>query len=179
MRVDALSIVSGVQELPAPSREVTDFLEAWRAARSGALVPRKRDFDPLNVHRLLPYLWIYLYDRDEDTFICRLAGEQINAAWGYSIAGHLSQDIFGPRDNDVIVSIWKTILDTPLVHYGKEEALAGTSLYNAERLVLPLADESGGINFILGFSRYSFGRSPTGPRSGLVENAYHILCRDL
>ena len=170
MRVSDVHVISRREDLPSPSREINDLLDTWRLARCGALVPLKQNFDPLAVPHLLPSLWLYRLDRGTDTFTCRLAGERINAAWGYSIAGHTSEDIFGVSDNAVIVSIWMAILETPLVHYGRGEVLSGNSLYLAERLVLPLLDEAGEANFILGLSLYDFGSTPAAAQVGIVDN---------
>lgn len=179
MRSTEFPMVSGLEELPAPSAAVRSFFEAWKAARQGNLVPRKQDFDPLLVFPQLPNLWIYHYDRDEDVFRCRLAGERINAAWGHPIAGKTSQEILGARDNPFVTAIWKKILDTPLIHYGKLERLTGNVLYAAERMVTPLSNAAGSRDYILGISVYSLGglRKVTPPT--VPKTAYHIDCRNL
>ncbi|GAB4364023.1 MAG: hypothetical protein Kow00114_20430 [Kiloniellaceae bacterium] len=179
MRATEFPVVAGIENLPGPSAAVIDLLNAWKAARRGRLVPLKRDFDPLAVFPLLPDLWIYHYERKENVFRCRLAGERINAAWGRSIAGKTSREIFGAPDDGIIVTIWKKILETPLVHYGRLERLSGTRLYTAERIVVPLAEASGSPDYVLGLSLYSLGGSGDVKPPTIPENAVHIHCRDL
>ncbi len=165
--------------LPAPSEAAKCLFDAWKAARQGNLVPKKEDFDPLSVFPLLPDLWLYHYSQDEDVFRCRLAGERVNKAWGHSIAGKTSREILGEHDNELVVEIWKTILNAPLIHYGKLERLSGNKLYAAERIVVPLSDAAGTRNYILGLSLYSLGGSRHLSPPAIPENAYHIYCRDL
>ena len=179
MQATEVSLVAGVEDLPAPSDAARQFIDAWKAARQGRLIPRKQDFDPLTVFPLLPNLWIYHYDRKEDLFRCRLAGENINKAWGRSIAGKLSQDIFGARDNAAVVAIWKKILDVPLIHFAKLERLSGNRLYVAERTVTPLADATGRGCYVLGLSLYALAGAQNLEPPKIPANAYHILCEDL
>jgi hypothetical protein len=174
-----LPVVSCLDDLPAPSRAALSFIDAWKAARRGHLVPRKQDFDPTLVPSLLPNIWIYRYSRSSDEFVCRLAGERINSAWGYPISGKNSREIFGEADNEAVVAIWKRILGTPLVHYGKQERLSGNMLYSAERVVMPLSGAADERNHILGISNYALGGSINLSPPAILDNAFHIHCRDL
>ncbi len=179
MRSFQLREVTSLDDLPEPSEAVLEFIEAWKAARQGCLVPRKQDFDPSLVPKLLPHLWLYHYDEATDVFVCRLAGERINQAWGYPIAGKRSDQIFGRADNAAIVQIWWRILGASLLHYGKEERLSGNALYAAERIVAPLADAAGRRNFMLSLSLYALGGEIKYLPPMILEQACRILCRHL
>ncbi|UUX49128.1 PAS domain-containing protein [Nisaea acidiphila] len=173
------TLLSAVDQLPAPSEPALSFLEAWKAARRGNTVPQKRDFDPLLVPQLLPYIWIYQHDPETDLYRCRLAGEKIHDAWGGSIMGKSSLEILGGPDNDVVTEIWRAVLGTPLVHYGSDERLSGTMLYRAERMVAPLADAGDTPAFILGISLYALGGEINYSPPALLQRTFHILCRDI
>ena len=179
MYTTEISVVSGIEALPGPSKPVTVFLDAWKTARRGGLVPMKRDFDPIAVPRLLPDLWIYHYSRDENIFRCRLSGERINKAWGRSVAGKESEEVLGSADNVQVVAIWKQVLDTPLIHYTKLDRFSENGLYVAERTVVPLCDESGARDFVLGLSLYSLGSAVDVAPPAVTKTAYHIHCSDL
>lgn len=166
----------GFAGVPAPGPEVRTFLAAWMRARNGRLVPSKDDFDPTGMPRLLREMWIYERDPLQGGFTCRLAGEAVNRAWGFSLRGRTSGEIFPAADHDLIVGIWCDILDTPLVHYGIRERLTGTSLYSAERMVVPLADAAGRPTFVLGITRYALGSREDAAPPTLLENAWHVPC---
>lgn len=173
------TIVSGVDQLPAASDAAIAFIDAWKDARNGRLVPRKRDFDPLNVPALLPSIWIYEHDPEADVFRCRLAGERVNDAWGGSIARKTSLEILGAADNQAVVAVWRSVLGTPLIHYGNEERLSGTKLYAAERVVMPLENDAGEPAFILGISLYKLDPRTADVPPVLLESSFNIPCRDL
>lgn len=172
-------VISRLEDLPAPSAAVMQFIEAWKSVRGGNLLPRKQDFDPLSIARLLPDVWIYGYHPEEDVFRCRLAGENVNKAWGHSIAGKGSEEILGVQANVHITAIWKRVLEAPLLHYTKLEHMSENTLYAAERTVVPLSDAAGGRNYVLGLSLYTLSgfRRITPPK--IPRTAYQIYCRDL
>ncbi|WP_416899932.1 MAG: PAS domain-containing protein [Minwuia sp.] len=131
------------------------FLDAWRGARHGRLLPRKRDFEPLDVADLLGCVWLYRYDGEAGDFICRLAGEAVNDAWGGSIRGLTLRRIVGEADYPVMIGRWRRIVSTPLIHYGADsERLSGLSARRAERLLMPMTDDEGEAVFMLGLSLY-------------------------
>src|SRR3546814_9815807 len=65
----------------------------WAARRRGLMMP-KQDIDAIALKSCLPNVWLHRYQPESDDFVCLLAGEQVNAAWGGSIANRpLSQII--------------------------------------------------------------------------------------
>jgi len=179
MRPTEFSVVSSLAELPAPSKEALAFIEAWKAARHGRLVPRKRDFDPLAVPLLLPDLWIYEYLPAEDAFRCRLAGERVNKAWGVSIAGRMSDEVLGAEANVHVSGVWKRVLGGPLIQFTTLDRPSENDLYMAERTIVPLSDDAGALIFVLGMSRYSLGTlHPVAPPT-VPKTAYLIYCDKL
>lgn len=156
------------------------FLNAWRQARKGRLVPEKRDFDPLNVPDLLPYTWLYRYRPELGDFVCRLAGEEVNAAWGASIKGKTLKEVVGDKDHEIVLQRWRSILTVPQSLYGKsDERLTEITHRSAQRLLLPLTDPDGLPAFMLGISLYTFSKN-TKPRPTLEESdIIQIPCVDL
>ncbi len=170
-----------LSDLPNPDSRVIQFLDAWKAARGSSLVPYKRDLDPLSFPRLLPCVWLYRHDAESNDFTCKLAGESINRSWGYSIAGQSATQILG-ADHAVVTGIWRTILDTPLIHYGRSERLDGNRMYKAERIVLPMIGDDAPDDrpdHILGLSLYQVGTGEEPRPELLLENAFQIHCVDI
>src|SRR6185436_4847415 len=90
----------------------------WRAlgARDGGL-PRLQSFDPLNLPRLLPNIWILEVAADSHRFRMRLAGENINAIYGHNVGGHFFADIFDPADVPTIVQRYSRALCEPAIYH--------------------------------------------------------------
>lgn len=157
------------------------FLRTWMAARGDALVPCKTAFDPLSVPRLLPFIWLYRFEAEVGDFVCRLAGESVNAAWGRSIRGQRLRDIIGARDHDTVFGRWQRIVGEPLVHYGaNRERLSEQRIYRADRLLVPLRGEEAEVpDHVIGLSLYQMDPiSPNRPPLQL-EDIHLIHCADL
>lgn len=135
--------------------KVLAFLEAWKSARGGRLVPFRHDFDPLAAPSLLRYAWIYRFDQARGDYVCELAGEEVNDTWGRRINSLTLLEIVGERDHAVVTARWKKVRETPLVQYGSFSNSNPIILkFEAERLVLPMASRSGEIDTVLGLSLY-------------------------
>lgn len=156
------------------------FLQAWRMARGDLVMPLRNAFDPMTVRGLLPYLWIYRFDPDRDDYVVRLAGEEINNAWGRSIKGLTMREVVGDQDYPIMRERWDTILGTPLIHYGaSSERLSALDTRRAERMLTPLADNDGTPNHILGISLYRISPTDTSHPSLEPEDITQIPCSEV
>lgn len=121
-------------------------------------IPPVQGFDPLHLPRLLPNIWILEVEPATRRFRMRLAGENINAIYGRSIAGLYFNDVFQPGDVEIIVARYSRALRDPAVfHASGSVYAAGGSLTVGERLGLPMLGREGGTNTLLGATVY---RSP-------------------
>lgn len=159
---------------------IFDFLSAWKAARRRTLVPLRRDFDPSHIPGLLRHVWLYRFDPEAGDFVCKLAGEEVNLAWGRSIKGMTLRAIVGPVDHPVMLTRWHRLLTVPLVHYGSaSERLSELETQTAERLLVPLASDPDTIDHVLGISLYTIGAADRA-RSALVPaDTIQIPCAEL
>lgn len=159
---------------------VATYLDAWRVARKDALVPLKQDFDPLAIPSLLRFVWIYRLDAQLDDFICLLAGEEVNRAWGRSIKGEVLRTIVGTADHATVKSRWLQAVNTPAaIHGAKDEKLTEHESWRAERLILPLRSDTGAVDHVLGLSLYRIA-PPTEPREPLISEDITIIpCTEL
>ena len=94
------------------------FFHAWNAARRRTLVPLRSDFDPMLIQSLLAHVWLYRFDPAVGDFVCKLAGEEVNLAWGRSIKGRTLREIVGAADHPIMMARWRKLLTVPLLHYG-------------------------------------------------------------
>lgn len=166
--------------LPAGADErLIAFLDAWRASRPGTLVPSKRDFDPFELPALLRFAWLYRYEPDRGDFLCLLAGEDVNRAWGAPIKGKTLRQVVGETDHPIVLSRWRAIVETPLVQYGaKDEKLSSQDLWRAERLLLPLAAIGEKPDHVIGVSLYRLSAQAERRAPLVEEDIRQIPCRD-
>lgn len=156
------------------------FLQAWREARGDALIPKRSAFDPMAVRSLLPFLWIYRFETERDDYVVRLAGEEINNAWGRSIKGMTMREVVGDADYPVMRERWGNILGVPLIHYGaSSERLSALDTRRAERMLTPLADNDGTPNHILGISLYEISPTDSSRPSLEPEDITQIPCSEV
>ncbi len=156
------------------------FLDAWRHARQGALVPCKRNFEPLLIPSLLRFVWLYQYEPGLGDFVCRLAGEEINTAWGGSIRNATLKQVVGPEDHPTLLKRWMQIIERPVaIHGARDERFLAHQHWRAERLMLPLNSDDGRKNHVIGISLYKLAQ-PEGLRDPMVSEDITIIpCEDL
>ncbi len=156
------------------------LLDAWMNARHGALVPFRRNMTPDIFASVLPYVWTYRFDEDLGDFICKIAGERINDAWGRSLRGVPLRDVVGKDAHAAALQRWKAVINAPSVQYGKiRGAPPDESMTIAERLVLPLADPDGTVCYTIGLSVYPFRQDDRARTPPVWDDITVIPCVDL
>lgn len=121
-------------------------------------LPPLQEFDALHLPRLLPNMWIIEVEPSTGRFRMRLAGENINAIYGRSIAGQYFKDVFQPGDAEIIAARYARALSEPAIfHASGSVYAAGGNLTVGERLGLPMLGRGGSTNTLLGATVY---RSP-------------------
>lgn len=113
--------------------------------------------DPSALRTCLPDVWLFRYHADEDRFVCTLAGERVNDAWGQSLIGKTPQQ-FMPASNAAIAqAIYRRILQMPALHVSHRRiAPSGLQEKATERLVVPLGDHEGRPYGVFGLSVYHY-----------------------
>lgn len=142
-------------ELPAP--KLRRLVALWHAARGGAAgPPRKSAIDAIDLGKagLLPQVWLVARQPD-GRLVYRLAGEDINAVFGRSIAGCTLEELLDPDEAAVITARWHRVLNELVAMHTVGDVYSETgSLYRGERVVLPLADDDGTPRFLIGATDY-------------------------
>ena len=152
MNVDRMHPHDG---LKGADPRIAELLDAWRAARHGDLVARRSAFDPLTIARMLEYVWIYRVALERGDYVCDLAGEEVNAAWGCSIKGRTLTEIVGSANRDTLAQRWDDARDGPAILYSTTVHLPDPHVvHRVERLVLPMTGRTGQIDSMLGISLY-------------------------
>lgn len=165
---------------PGADPRILHFLEAWKQARNGRLVPFRHDFEPLHVPRLLEFVWIYQYRPERGDYVCQLAGERINENWGRSIKGLTLREIVGEVDHPILMERWKLLLETPLVQYGSfSEWQTAVQSFSAERLLLPMASRDGEVDTVLGLALYQIALPDPSRSPPYASNIIRVPCAEI
>lgn len=167
------------KRLPHADQRLFEFFACWVEARGDALVPRRKDFSPLAVPSLLRFIWMYRFLPEVGDFVCQLAGESVNDAWGRGIKGRTIRDVVGEEDYAICRQRWDRIVGEPLIQYGAvEEELAALNAWHAERLLLPMASDDGTIDVILGISLYKLDHIVSDGNANVSEHVLQFPCDD-
>ena len=134
-------------------RSLKAVLAHWVDARGEEIMPRRSDIDPLEMVEALSSAWIYRLEDDGD-FYCRLAGSDIDRAWGRCITNHAAVDIIGPDYEGRVKPRWLFMLRKPAALH--QPFMKGSETKAVERLVLPIANEHGKPCQVLGVSQYFY-----------------------
>jgi len=148
----------------------------WYAVRGDRLLPAWRDIDACAFAPHLPIVWSWRYDLTRDTFIGRLAGEDIKAMLGVSIRGKTIEECFAPDVVAVVRRRYQAVIDGPslMFSYGKVFARTG-STGSGERIVLPLADDGVRSDGLLGATVYRLGITPTARDGATIDHHNEIV----
>jgi hypothetical protein len=148
----------------------------WNKVRGARRMPAWRDIDAYVLAPHLPIIWAWRYDFTRDTFVGRLAGEEINAMLGVSIRGKTMEECFAPGVVAVVRQRYRTVMDGPsfMFSYGKVFANAGRT-GSGERVVLPLADDGIHPDGVLGATVYRLGIIPTARDGAAIDHHNEIV----
>ena len=116
--------------------------EYWHRVRGTKLMPAWGDLDAIELRENLPIIWAWKYDRTADRFIGRLAGEEINNAFGKSLRGVDAAEFFKDFDYPKIFARHRRVVTEPcLVHGSGQVFIHAHRIGIGERIIMPLAED--------------------------------------
>jgi hypothetical protein len=128
----------------------------WSVARGARLMPAFRDIDPAEIGRPLRYVWSWKYDRDSDAFTGRLAGEEIDRAFGKSLRGMKMTEFYTPDVYAVVFPRHRRVVTEPAFFHGTGMVFARMGYtMGGERIGLPLSEDGEIGDGIIGGTFYS------------------------
>ncbi|MCB9949097.1 MAG: PAS domain-containing protein [Rhodospirillaceae bacterium] len=149
------------------------FTEYWLGRRRGRLVPCRADIDVTDVPWILPWIWLMQYFPDSDRFLCRVAGDNVNAflccnIGGHYIGGHFMDEYLPSQALAELSDRYRAVLrDRVIMH---ASGLFTTQSYHAdgERVAFPLSEDGTTVDLVIGASLYG-SRPPDG--ESLVDDS--------
>lgn len=133
------------------SESLQVLLDHYLEISQGGRLPSRRDIDATHLGPVLSMVWVNEYVPEAGTFRYRLAGEEVNAIFGASVAGRLLSDfVVGERFEPVNSNFLRII--------GQEVAMVASGpIYRCtdrialgERLALPLSSDGAKADGIIG-----------------------------
>jgi len=132
-----------------------DVAGHWDRARRGKLLPGWADLDATVLRENLTIVWAWKYDRASDRFTGRLAGEEINDAFGKSLRGADMAEFFKDFDYPNIFARHKRVVTEPACAHGLGQVFAHAQRVGlGERIIMPLAEDGVHGDGIFGATLY-------------------------
>jgi hypothetical protein len=129
------------------------LLGHWLERRGDDLAPPRAAIDPTAIAPILSSVWMCDFLPGKRRFRMRLAGEEINHLYGRNITPCWFEDIIAPTMLAEVMRRYLRVVEDPAVmHCGGSIYLASDRSQIGERVVLPLADESGALTHVIGAS---------------------------
>ena len=114
----------------------------WAAVRGDRRMPAFRDIDPVGIGRHLRYVWAWKYDRATESFTGRLAGEEIDRAFGKSLRGMKMTEFYTPDVYAVVFPRYQRVVTEPGFFHGTGMVFARMGYtMGGERIAMPLAED--------------------------------------
>jgi len=139
------------------------FLRHWAQNRPlingkpGLAMPRSA-IDPVAIRGCLANVWLYQYLPTEQDFLCTLAGEAVNLAWGQSLMGRRISQFMSPAMLAHVPALYRRMMALPALQVSRRRITpAGGVEQSAERLIVPLVDSNGGPWGVFGLTLYQLG----------------------
>jgi len=130
--------------------------QQWAAARGARRMPAFRDIDPVGIGRHLRYVWAWKYDRAAESFTGRLAGEEIDRAFGKSLRGMKVAEFYTPDVYAVVFPRHHRVVTEPSFFHGTGMVFAHMGYtMSGERIGLPLSEDGSTGDGIIGGTFYS------------------------
>lgn len=154
-------------------------LAYWLQKRAARAMPRKGDIDPTEIApRLLPHLQIIDVIGGGQRFHYRLIGTALVDAYGKDYTGLYVDEMVSGDRLDFILRGYRRVceLRAPVFCHNRYLTVRSTDLF-ATRVYMPLSEDGGTVQFILGALSFTFGDSMhTGMwGSGKIEPATQYI----
>lgn len=130
----------------------------WDAVRGERVMPLWRDIDPSALAQHLPIIWAWRWDAGAEVFIGRLAGGQIERAYGCGIRGRRMDEVFGVELAPRVTAACLAVMRTPAASRSRGRVFVELGRTGAgERIGLPLGPDATSGGGVIGATVYPFG----------------------
>ncbi|HEV2675812.1 MAG TPA: PAS domain-containing protein [Aliidongia sp.] len=145
----------------------------WLDARKERLMPAWKDIDAAAIGKYLPMVWAWRFDTTQDTFIGRLAGEDITAVLGYEIRGRPMKQCFPPMAFPTVEARHRKVIGGPCIMRTTGQVYVQTGRHGGgERIVLPLSEDGVTGDGVLGVTEYHLNIAEARSMGAAIDHAH-------
>nr|WP_277348896.1 PAS domain-containing protein [Sneathiella limimaris] len=133
------------------------MIDYWVKIHPGDHLPSRKEFDPMDIPRLLPHISMMDVERDPFRLKIRLLGTAINNAFERDFTGKYFDEVFPDYENSVGYHQRKEVAETgmPKHFFGQGKLRYNLDFKSVEWILLPLASDGETVDLIL--SAISYG----------------------
>lgn len=145
-------------------------LAYWEMKRAARRMPARRDIDPTELPRVLPYLQLIEVMAPE-RFRYRLVGTAIVQTFGHDYTGRFLDELpLGAERINFFTSQLRAVRDNARAMFVRTQYVSAKGVhFMANRLYVPLSENDRDVNMILGSLTFEFSRGTT--REGVWGSA--------
>jgi PAS domain len=144
-------------ELPCGDARLATLYRHWRSIHpSGGGLPGRRHFDPLDVARLLPWIWLIDVARQPLRFRYRLLGTRQVAALGGEATGRWIDERYADFRSSATYPLFVAAAEEGAASYhrGPPDLILAQICLMSEQLLLPLAGDGRRVDMLLAITVY-------------------------
>jgi len=124
------------------SSRLVSVAKHWDEARRGKRMPGWGDIRPSVIKAQLPIVWSWRFDDVSQQFVGRLAGNEIERAFGQSFRGRAMADVFKDHDYEKFRARHTRVMQEPALFIGRGLVFRHLKRLDVgERIVMPLAED--------------------------------------
>jgi hypothetical protein len=140
---------------PGANAKIVAIYDYWRRIAPGpGMLPGRRHMDPLDIPKLLPYVWLVDVVGTPRRFRARLMGTALQRSGTPLRPGVYVDDPIAPELKEKVLSDFRFAAETrqPVWFRGAANAPHVSEIYELERIFLPLAADGTNVDMLLNLS---------------------------
>jgi hypothetical protein len=140
---------------PGANAKIVAIYDYWRSIAPGAgILPGRQHMDPLEIPKLLPYVWLVDVVGTPRRFRARLMGTALQRSGTPLRPGVYVDDPIRPELKEKVLSDFRFAAETrqPVWFRGPANAPHISEIYELERIFLPLAADGTNVDMLLNLS---------------------------
>ncbi len=133
------------------SKRLTDLFLYWQGKRNGRHFPSRADIDPLDIPSLLPVVFLVDVKGEPVDFRFRLVGSEFARKYGTDMTGRTLGEVNRHAHSGAILKDYAVCAEEGVPLASRNSFINDQGIYwRYERILMPLGDEAGRVQMILG-----------------------------
>ena len=134
-----------------PDPRHQELFEYWNSKRGDRIAPTRKDIDPIDLPKLLPYMFIFQVQDNPRNYRLSLLGTQLVAVLGRDFTGATFDEMYSDDGASTLRMEYDWVADRAEPYYDELDARWMSKDYIAyRRLLLPLSDDGARVDRLLG-----------------------------